>query len=92
MGDIEKTLIERGYKANAAKLLTSSLSKIDSKLQPLLNSWIENESEVDITIDGISVLELKNKHNLKYPAALLSMDWLIREPEMAIAVFKRGIR
>jgi hypothetical protein len=36
--------------------------------------------------------ELKLQYKLTYPAALLTMDWLIREPEKALASIKRGIR
>ena len=92
MADIEKTLIERGYKADAAKLLIVSLSRINGKLQPLLDAWLKNESEGDIVVEGISLMALKKKHNLKYPAALLSIDWLIREPEKAKAASIKGIR
>lgn len=92
MVNTEKTLVERGYKADAAKLLSASLSKINGELQPLLDSWIKDESEGDIIVEGISLLDLKKKHNLKYPAALLSMDWLIREPEKAKAAINKGIR
>lgn len=92
MVDVEKILIERGYKADAARLLAALLSRINGKLRPLLDAWLENESEGDIVVAGISLITLKNKHNLKYPAALLSIDWLIREPEKAKAAIIRGIR
>ena len=32
------------------------------------------------------------KYNLKYPAALLSIDWVIKEPNIAISAIEKGIR
>ena len=45
-----------------------------------------------VPIKEISRNSLRNKFGMTYPAALLTMDWLIKEPEKAIESINRGIR
>jgi hypothetical protein len=59
---------------------------------PLLEKWVNQEDEQDITVDGFSLLSLKKQYKMSYPAALLSIDWLIKEPQIASQAIKRGIK
>jgi len=89
---IKKTLIERDYPEKQADSVTSNLLDIDQTLQKGLLLWLENQEETDYYIEGIKLSELKAKFDMTYPAALLTMDWLIKEPELAIKSIYRGIR
>ncbi len=91
MNDIN-ILNERGYHGAAAKVMADRLSNVDSSLKPHVDEWLGSGKERDIVIYGISLIDLKAKFNLTYPAAILSMDWLIREPEKAKSSFSRGIK
>lgn len=91
MNDIN-ILNERGYKGPAATLMAEKLSKVDSSLKNGVDLWLVTGEEKDIEISGIKLSELKAKFNLTYPAAILSMDWLIREPDKAKQSFARGIK
>lgn len=92
MDTIKSILISRGYNEPSSALLENKLSDIDPSLNGLLENWLINGEERDITISGISLIKLMNKFHMKYPAALLSMDWLIREPEKAKEAIEQGIK
>jgi hypothetical protein len=91
--ELKKTLIERGYPEKAAIEVADKLMKIDSTLQPHLKSWIESNETHNIAAGGFTVDELmKQRPGMTYPAALLTIDWLLREPEIASRIIKKGVR
>ena len=90
--DIWKVPFSLVFDEEQAKIAMEKLYKISSSLTQGLNEWANNGNEMDYTIEGIKLSELKLQYKLTYPAALLTMDWLIREPEKALASIKRGIR
>lgn len=92
MEKIIKKLISVGYPENAAKSTARELSQIDSSLNNALASWMNNEVETDMTIEGFTLSELQTKHKMSYPAALLTMDWLIKEPKLATMALTKGIK
>ena len=92
MEKIIAKLVSAGYPEAAAKVTAQELSKIDSSLNKALCSWLENGDETDMTVEGFSLSGLKVKHKMTYPAALLTMDWLIKEPKEATIAITRGIK
>ena len=90
--EVIKILIERGYPKKQADSVVSNLLEIDQTLQKGLLLWLENQEETDYQIEGFKLSELKQKFDMTYPAALLTIDWLIKEPETAIKGINRGIR
>ncbi len=92
MENIKQVLLKRGYTDKQINAVIDDLLAIDESLKEGFSLWIESEKETDYTIKGITLSELKNKFGMTYPAALLTMDWLIKEPEKAIESINRGIR
>lgn len=90
--DIKKCLQERGYKKQEVEILSEDLNSIHKDLFSCLEKWVNSGMECDYSSHGISINELINKYGLKYPAALLSIDWVIKEPEIAIPAIEKGIR
>lgn len=85
--------MKRGYPENQALSAAANLMDLDSSLQRIFQEWLEDEKkEQDWVVQGFSLLTLKNKFCMTYPAALLTMDWLIKEPEKAEISINRGIR
>lgn len=82
----------RGYTAKQAVTVAAELEKIDWQLQKGLQIWLAEEKETDYLIEGVKLSELKRKFGMTYPAALLTMDWLIKEPELAMKSINRGIK
>ena len=61
-------------------------------MQEALQHWLDQEEETDFQIEGFKLSELKQKFDMTYPAALLTMDWLIKEPELATKSINQGIK
>ena len=90
--EITKILIERGYPKKQALSVTCDLQEMDNLFQIAFQCWLNTEEEQDFQIEGFKLSELKQKFSMTYPAALLTMDWLIKEPELAKQCISRGIR
>ena len=84
--------MKRGYTEKQAKSAATELAQIDPRLKEALDNWLADETENDFSVEGFSILELKEKFEMTYPAALLSIDWILKEPEMAINCINKGIR
>ncbi len=89
---IVKKLTEHQYNQVQADGVASELMLIDTQLVPLLEKWIHNNIETDFSVEGFSLIELMSLYNMSYPAALLTIDWLIKEPETASFAIKKGIK
>lgn len=89
---IQNALIAHNYPEKQAQSVAKELLTLSSQLLPHIESWIENGVEKDFSVEGFSIIELKKKFGMTYPAALLSVDWIIKEPKVAIRAISRGIR
>lgn len=90
---IYRTLIERGYSEHNANLMLNDLENLSSPLDKLLQEWIDSENQQpDFVYENYSLRQFQNERKMEYPAALLTMDWLIKEPEKAKISLSRGIR
>lgn len=88
--DIFKVLHEReGYNEQQAMLLAKDLSEINNGLFPLLKEWVNNGTMQDHSENGISIFNLVNINGMSYPAAISTMDWIMKEPEIALAIISR---
>ncbi|MBQ2856269.1 MAG: hypothetical protein IJE78_03945 [Bacteroidaceae bacterium] len=92
MEKIKQMLLERGYAGKQVNTVINDLMAMDESLKEGFSLWIETEKETDCTIKGITLSELKKKFGMTYPAALLTMDWIIKEPEKAIESINYGIK
>lgn len=94
MKDITKTLIERGYPENAAKIVAEKLATLSTdELKKALAEWLSNSSEPLISSHGYSTKSLMDRNpGMTYPAALLTIDWLEREPDKAKTIIEKGIK
>lgn len=90
--EIIQFLLEKGYNDIQAKRLSVSLEKLSTPLSECFSNWTKTGEEKNFESHGLSVKGLMSKYGLKYPAALLSMDWVERDPETAVKVINKGIR
>lgn len=84
-------LISQGYNHTNAKIVADELLKVSLLLKPYLKGWL-NGIETDYTCYGYSIIGLMNTRRMTYPAALLTIDWLIKEPEQAKKSIEKGVR
>ncbi len=88
---IETKLKEQGYDSKSASLVAAELLKVDCSLNSLVEDWL-NDKQTDFEAQGYTISGLMKSRGMTYPAALLTIDWLIKEPEKAINSLKRGVR
>lgn len=89
---MEETLIKRGYTQKQALLLSKELKDIDERLKPALDNWMKDETETEFMAEGFTILRLKQQYGMTYPAALLSIDWILKDPDNAVKCIKKGLR
>lgn len=87
-----EALVENGYSEKSANLVLNELAQLSAPLNDYLVEWIETGTCKDYAVDGFSIFDFQKNRKMKYPAALLTMDWLIKEPEKAKESLKRGLR
>lgn len=92
MNEIIDVLIRRGYGEKKASSVAANLSKISDCLKDALDKWIIDETETDFEAEGYTILGLMKQFGMTYPAALLSIDWIIKDPKVAVQCIKKGIR
>lgn len=81
---IYKILIDRGYNAHTAHLVAEDLTHLHESLHDCLSGWLRDESDrKDFKVHNYSISQLQAERLMSYPAALLTIDWLIKEPEKA---------
>ena len=85
-------LTERGYKPHNAALVADDLTRLSSPLNVALRRWLDTEKMSDFSANGYSIFQFMQQWGMKYPAALLTMDWILKEPETAIRELKKGIK
>ena len=90
---IYRVLKERGYNDHSVKLMIADLMSLSDPLDRMLKVWLNNEREQpDYSYGGYSISRLQHERGMKYPAALLTMDWLMKEPENAKRSLNKGIK
>lgn len=89
---IYEALIENGYSEKSAALVLNELTQLSAPLNNYLAEWMETGICKDYLVEGFSIFDFQKNRNMKYPAALLTIDWLIKEPEKAKESLKRGLR
>lgn len=91
---IKSLLMDRlGYSSYEADMLADDLCKLHPELKPLFERWVCEGIECDSTVfHGYSIDTLRSGSKMNFIAALLTLDWLLREPEKALPIIRRGIK
>lgn len=91
---MKNIIMERmGFDEAAAQLLEKDLSNVCDQLKPLVQRWLETGADDDDTMyEGYSLNSLKQTYDMYFTGAVLTLDWLIREPEKAKAAIRYGIK
>jgi hypothetical protein len=82
--NIKKILInELNYTKYEAEVTSADLIKLDQSLQPALLLWLKDRTVSDLKMYDFSVLKLMEEKKFTFPASLIALDWLIKDPETA---------
>lgn len=91
--EILEILMQRGYTQRNASLVAEEMVNIAPQLQQYLEAWLMDKSyNENYEVGEYSLKRLQEERRMNYPAALLTMDWLIKEPEAALRSLNRGIK
>lgn len=86
-------LTARNYTAKVAKLVAKELVNLSDPLSGYFTDWADDDQcQQDFECEGYSIANLQKERGMSYPAALLTMDWIIKEPESAIKSLSRGTK
>lgn len=81
---------EFGYPRQGAELVATRLESLRGPLRDAFVRWWESGTLPDLTIEGYTVERLMRDQRMNPIASFLTLDWLEREPEKAIASLKKG--
>lgn len=87
-------LVERlGYKSNEADTVIQDLERLSPVLQPILDRWLADGTESNSQVfHGHSIDSLRARSSMNFIAALLTLDWIVRDPDKATSVIRKGIK
>ena len=80
---IEILVKELDYSDHVANITADDLLKIQPQLQPALQTWLDTRDIVNVEVLGFSIKQLMEQRDYTFPSALISMDWLLTDPEIA---------
>ena len=76
-----------------ASQVVTELKALSPELIPHLKAWIKNEAYIfENEYEGYSMKSLMKDYGMAFTGAILTLDWLIREPERAKEALSYGIR
>ncbi len=77
------------YNEAQATQALNEIDKLNDRFKLALHNWLENtENKEYFIIDEISLIQLMKYKRLNYLAALLTINWLETEPEIAKPIIK----
>ncbi len=72
--------------------MAQKIEKANKKIYNAVIDYIEKGIEPTISVEGYSCKHLMQQFNMSVIAALLTLDWLLREPEPAKQAILDGIK
>lgn len=82
---IENKLKKAGYNENEAKYTALGMSNFTYEdLKNAVDKWVEKDVLSEVSEGDYSTSGLMKIYEMKYPAALIFIEWLRDEPEQAL--------
>ena len=89
---IEERLMARyGYNEREAASAAAKLSALQPALQEAFLRWWETAELPEMEVEGYTAQELIEDKGMMPPAAILALDWLMRQPDVARAALERKV-
>ncbi len=87
---IPRLISEFGYPEAGAQLVADRLAGCSPQIQTAFLEWWKTGRLLELEIEGYTVQRLTTQHHMKPIAAFLTLDWLGREPQKALASLAKG--
>ena len=93
MNTIQEILLQRGCPAHQEDDIALKIERLSEQLRPAMQQWLDTESPPTVEVDGITTDSLMARFaGMHYPAAVLLLDWLIKDPKTARKAIAKGLR
>ena len=89
---LEKLLVECGYPAHMIEGTAKKIMNFQPRVAQAFQVWHAGEQCPDITVEGYSFADLTGHYGMKPIGALITLDWLLRDPQSATAALRRGVK
>ncbi len=89
---IRERLLAEGCPENVVNNIAARLEHVSPALKNLVDRWAEEGQENSYEAEGYSIESIMKRLGVKYPSAVLTMDWLLRDPEQAKKAIAYGRR
>jgi hypothetical protein len=88
--------LDDGVASRRVDDLAERLAAVDDSLAPLVAAWLDGADADDerlaaVLVEGSSVRSLTDRYSMTVPAAIVTLDWLLRDPDTAAAALARGV-
>ena len=87
---VPRLMKEFGYPENGARLVADDLVGCSDAIWDIFWDWWQGGELRPYSVEGYSASDLMSERGMNPIAALLSLDWLIREPEQAKESLRKG--
>jgi hypothetical protein len=80
-----------GYSEHEAQQVAADLDTAAPAIQQAFEHWWKTgEVRLDTEVQGYTPQRLMDEYHFTPPNALLTMDWLLREPQQALSLLREG--
>ena len=84
-------LMKVGYPEGIGKKIAHDLDSLSPELKPLWMAYMENnEEQADFSVGEFSIRKFMEKEKMNYIAAILTIDWFIKDPKSALEGYRKG--
>lgn len=87
---VPRLVKEFGYSSDDAEAVAGNLVATQPQVQDAFLHWWKSGEIPALEVEQYNVQRLVDEYDMNPIAALLTLDWLIREPEDALATLARG--
>lgn len=87
---VSRLIGEFSYSPHAADITARELVAADPRIQEAFSHWWDTGEIVALEVEEYDIQRLADEHGMNPIAAFLTLDWLLKEPEAALASLARG--
>lgn len=83
-----KLVYREEYDPTIARIVIKEIDNIDEVLKEALMVWIEDASRPICQVRGINTEKLVRSGKFNYLTAILNLNWILDEPDIALPIIK----
>lgn len=87
----ERLMAHHDYNVREAASAAAKLSALQPALQEPFEHWWKTGKLPELNVEGFTAQELIEERGMTPPAAILVLDWLLREPTVARLALQRKV-